>query len=239
MKLKTQLNLLATLITAIPLACIVFVCINYYLRTQKNTLLTGYEQVTKLDSSNMTDDDYKIFKRNVQLLPKTVETALVDNFTGLVITSSIKELPTNSIVSQWELYLIMGSNSDKYFYQFTTLKTATLDSIMITRVPRKKGAPTRNQILLNSCVLKKGSEKIPLSTKEYKVLEYLVKNAGTVLSPETIFNDVWKVQYGDITAVAVYIQRLRKKLEADPQNAKYIKTEFGKGYIFDKDLIIM
>ena len=61
----------------------------------------------------------------------------------------------------------------------------------------------------------------------------------TVFLPETIFNDVWKVQYGDITAVAVYIQRLRKKLEADPQNAKYIKTEFGKGYIFDKDLIIM
>ena len=94
-------------------------------------------------------------------------------------------------------------------------------------------------LLLNSCVLKKGAEKIPLSTKEYKVLEYLIKNAGTVLSPETIFNDVWKVQYGDITAVAVYIQRLRKKIEEDPQNAKYIKTEFGKGYIFDKNLIIM
>ena len=94
-------------------------------------------------------------------------------------------------------------------------------------------------LLLNSCVLKKGSEKIPLSTKEYKVLEYLIKNAGTVLSPEKIFNDVWKVQYGDVTAVAVYIQRLRKKLENDPQNAVYIKTEFGKGYIFDKNLIII
>ena len=92
-------------------------------------------------------------------------------------------------------------------------------------------------LLLNSCVLKKGSEKIPLSTKEYKVLEYLVQNAGTVISPEKIFNDVWKVQYGDITAVAVYVQRLRKKLETDPSNAKYIKTEFGKGYIFNKDLI--
>ena len=92
-------------------------------------------------------------------------------------------------------------------------------------------------LLLNSCVLKKGSEKIPLSTKEYNVLEYLVKNAGTVLSPEKIFNDVWKVQYGDITAVAVYVQRLRKKLETDPSNTQYIKTEVGKGYIFNKDLI--
>ena len=58
-----------------------------------------------------------------------------------------------------------------------------------------------------------------------------------MLSPEKIFNDVWKVQYGDITAVAVYIQRLRKKLEANPSDAKFIKTEFGKGYIFNKEFI--
>ena len=92
-------------------------------------------------------------------------------------------------------------------------------------------------LLLNSCVLKREGKKIPLSTKEYDVLEYLVKNAGCVLSPEKIFNDVWKVQYGDITAVAVYIQRLRKKIETDPSNAQYIKTEFGKGYIFNKEYI--
>lgn len=92
-------------------------------------------------------------------------------------------------------------------------------------------------LLLNSCVLKKDGHKIPLSTKEYDVLEYLVKNAGTVLSPEKIFNDVWKVQFGDITAVAVYIQRLRKKLEVNPSEAQFIKTEFGKGYVFNKELI--
>jgi len=92
-------------------------------------------------------------------------------------------------------------------------------------------------LLVNSCVLKKGTVKIPLSTKEYKVLEYLVKNAGVTLSPENIYQSVWKVQYGDITAVAVYIQRLRKKIEKDISNCEYIKTDFGKGYIFNKDLI--
>lgn len=91
-------------------------------------------------------------------------------------------------------------------------------------------------LLLNSCVLKKGSHKIPLSSKEYEVLEYLLKHAGEPLSPEKIYTDVWKVQYGDITAVAVYIQRLRKKIETE--NKEYIKTEFGKGYIFSKDCII-
>jgi len=92
-------------------------------------------------------------------------------------------------------------------------------------------------LLLNSCVLKKGNVKVPLSTKEYEVLEFLVKNAGVVLSPEKIYQSVWKVEFGDITAVAVYIQRLRKKIEPNEDSMYYIKTEFGKGYIFNKNCI--
>lgn len=92
-------------------------------------------------------------------------------------------------------------------------------------------------LLLNSCVLKKGNQKIPLSTKEYEVLEFLVKHAGEVLSPEFIYKSVWKVEFGDMTAIAVYIQRLRKKLNPQGDETDFIKTEFGKGYIFDKSVI--
>lgn len=88
-------------------------------------------------------------------------------------------------------------------------------------------------LLLNSCVLKKGSVKIPLSTKEYGVLEFLLKNKKQALNPEKIYQEVWKTPYGDITAVAVYIQRLRKKIEKDPSNPEFIKTVFGNGYYFD------
>lgn len=89
-------------------------------------------------------------------------------------------------------------------------------------------------VLLNSCVLKKGPEKIPLSTKEYEVLEFLISHEGETLGPERIYNEVWKAQYGDITAVAVYVQRLRKKIEDNPSTPQYIKTVFGMGYRFDK-----
>ncbi|MCR4631394.1 MAG: response regulator transcription factor [Treponema sp.] len=92
-------------------------------------------------------------------------------------------------------------------------------------------------LLLNSCVLKKGVSKIPLSQKEYDVLEFLIKNAGTVISPEQIYQSVWKVTYGDVTAVAVYIQRLRKKIKYEDPSVEIIKTEFGKGYVFNKSLI--
>ena len=92
-------------------------------------------------------------------------------------------------------------------------------------------------VLLNSCVLKKGPEKIPLSTKEYEVLEFLISHVNEVLGPEKIYREVWKAQYGDITAVAVYVQRLRKKIEEDPSSPKYIKTVFGMGYKFEKGTI--
>lgn len=93
-------------------------------------------------------------------------------------------------------------------------------------------------LLLDSNVLKNGGRKIQLSVKEYAVLEYLIQNAGTSLSPEKIYTKVWKTQFGDMTAVAVYIQRLRKKIEKDPSNPMFIKTDFGNGYFFPKEAII-
>lgn len=90
------------------------------------------------------------------------------------------------------------------------------------------------KVLLNSCVLKKGAEKVPLSTKEYQILEFFIKNEGKQMNPETIYHSVWKAEFGDFTAVAVYVQRLRKKIEKDPSNPKHLKTVFGLGYVFTK-----
>lgn len=90
-------------------------------------------------------------------------------------------------------------------------------------------------LLLDSNVLKKNGEKIPLSTKEYAVLEYMTKNVEKTLSPAQIYENVWKTKFGDITAVAVYIQRLRKKIEVDPANPVFIKTIFGQGYSFSRN----
>lgn len=88
-------------------------------------------------------------------------------------------------------------------------------------------------IFLNSCILKRGNEKIPLSTKEYEVLEFMARNPGKEMSPDTIYSGVWKNHFGDISAVAVYIQRLRKKIEDNPSSPKYLCTVFGMGYKFE------
>ena len=82
-------------------------------------------------------------------------------------------------------------------------------------------------------LLKKNGERIALSTKEYSCLAWLTRNSGKAMDVETIYNGVWKNNYGDLTTVAVYIQRLRKKIEEDPANPVYIETVHGMGYRFN------
>jgi len=85
----------------------------------------------------------------------------------------------------------------------------------------------------DSCVLKKNSQRIPLSAKEYACLAWLTEHSGKPMNVETIYSGVWKDKYGDLTTVAVYIQRLRKKIEDDPANPVYIETVHGMGYRFN------
>jgi len=82
----------------------------------------------------------------------------------------------------------------------------------------------------DACILKKNGTRIPLSAKEYSCLAWLTENQGKAMDVETIYNGVWKNNYGDLTTVAVYIQRLRKKIEEDPANPVYIETVHGMGY---------
>ena len=88
---------------------------------------------------------------------------------------------------------------------------------------------------LEGYLLKKGKDKIPLSTKEFEVLSFLVTHPGKALNPETIYAGVWKNRYGDVTAVGVYIQRIRKKIETDPANPLFIETVHGMGYRFNAE----
>lgn len=79
-------------------------------------------------------------------------------------------------------------------------------------------------------VTKKG-ESIALSTREFQLLQYLMENAGKVLTREQIFAHVWDTEFGDIGTVAVNIKSVRDKI--DPTN-EYIKTVWGVGYKFVK-----
>jgi two-component system KDP operon response regulator KdpE len=78
-------------------------------------------------------------------------------------------------------------------------------------------------------------EQVELTPTEYRLLAYLVQNAGLVLTYKQILERVWGWEYvGDMDYVRVYIWRLRKKIEKDSGEPEYIRTEHGVGYRFKK-----
>jgi two-component system KDP operon response regulator KdpE len=75
------------------------------------------------------------------------------------------------------------------------------------------------------------NEEVRLSPTEYAVLVALVRNADRVVTDAQLLRQVWGPEYGDEDHyLHVYVARLRKKIERDPQDPRYLITEPGVGY---------
>ena len=74
-------------------------------------------------------------------------------------------------------------------------------------------------------------ESVLLPLKEFELLEYLMRNAGRVLTRIQIIDRIWGSDYvGDTKTLDVHIKRLRSKFEKDPANPELIQTVRGLGY---------
>ena len=80
----------------------------------------------------------------------------------------------------------------------------------------------------------KNGEAVELSKTEQRILYILVKNAGQVLTRERLLEWVWPegTEYVEDNALSVGIRRLRDKLEDTASKPCYIKTVYGKGYVW-------
>lgn len=78
-------------------------------------------------------------------------------------------------------------------------------------------------------IVKVGDEEVKLSPKEYDILRVLVQYAGKVLTHNFLLKQVWGDVY-DVQYLRVYVRQLRQKIEPDPEQPRYIRTETGVGY---------
>lgn len=77
-------------------------------------------------------------------------------------------------------------------------------------------------------------EKVELTLKEFELLEILIKNRGKILTRDTLLDKIWGYEYiGETRTVDVHIRYLRKKIEKDDKNPKFIETIRGVGYRFN------
>ena len=107
----------------------------------------------------------------------------------------------------------------------------------IRAILRKKDTKSPTKLQVDDLVLdllthkiRRGGKEIILTAKEYTLLEYLMRNAGTVVTRTMISEHVWDMNFDTFTNVIdVYINYLRNKIDADFEK-KLIHTIRGRGY---------
>lgn len=82
----------------------------------------------------------------------------------------------------------------------------------------------------------KDGEAVSLTNKEFEVLRLLMENPRKVFSASRIYENIWKTvcMESDTKTVMVYISNLRRKIESDPSDSKYIINVRGVGYKFNQ-----
>ena len=124
------------------------------------------------------------------------------------------------------------------------VKPFSFDELMarIRVVTRKHYGSTTNLFTVGDLTVdtgartvRRGEKNINLSTKEFALLEYMIRNKGVVLSRESIENNLWNYDYsGGSNVVDVYISYLRRKIDSGWPK-KLIHTVWGVGWVLREE----
>lgn len=144
---------------------------------------------------------------------------------------------------EWEKIRLFQAGLDDYivepFSQGELIARIQAHVNRYRRLTRPFGYIENKSLVIESLdrrVLLSGVE-IFMTVKEFDLLLYLAKRPNQVITKEEIYTEVWKDEMGEgyYNAVAAYINRIRKKIEADPGNPQYIETVWGIGYRFRRN----
>jgi two-component system copper resistance phosphate regulon response regulator CusR len=114
--------------------------------------------------------------------------------------------------------------------------------VRVKALLRRGNVPRDNRLTLgdleldrSSQTVRRGGHRIELTSKEYGLLEYLMSNAGRVLSRTMIIEHVWDQSFEGLTNIVdVYVRHLRQKID-DPFERKLLKTVRGAGYCLSEE----
>jgi len=203
----------------------------------------GYEVITAADGLQGMQ---QMYSQRPDLIILDVMMPRMDGWETCQRIREISDLPIIMLTARGqETDKVMGLKlgADDYVAKPFSLKEleARVGAVLLrTRLP----PPDKGRILYADDELaidsqrlevSRGGERVQLTATEQRLLFYLAENAGRVLSNEQILEAVWGAEYvSEVDYVKLYIWRLRQKIEEDPQQPRYILTERGIGYRFEK-----
>ncbi|PGE57345.1 DNA-binding response regulator [Bacillus wiedmannii] len=159
-------------------------------------------------------------KTNVPILMLTAKDHEIDKILGLSIGADdyiTKPFSIHEVVARVKAlmrrFLVLGSNTTAQEKTILAFKGLTID--------------------LNTYTVHTNKEELSLTGKELELLKFFTSNPGQVFTKTQLFRNVWDDNYiEDDNTVMVHIRKLRKKIEINPSNPKFIQTVWGIGYKF-------
>ena len=142
---------------------------------------------------------------------------------------------------------ILGLNvgADDYVTKpFNPLELVARVKSQLRRYTQLGGMEQGNDsVLVNGSIVMDTDQKLvtvdgeprKLTPTEFRILQLLMENVGTVFSSAQIYERIWEEDaFATDNIVSVHIRRIREKIEIDPKNPDYIKVMWGVGYRMDK-----
>jgi len=167
----------------------------------------------------------------------------MDGFTVLrKLREQYIEIPVIMLTARSEVESrVKGLNSGADDYLAKPFDFGELLARLTAVIRRSKGQPASQLCIADLCIdlnaktAGRAGVNVPLSAKEYAILEYLAMNKGRVISRTELSEHVYDMNFDlDSNIIDVYINRLRKKIDKDhPQ--PLIHTRRGEGYIIAEE----
>ncbi|MCH4888387.1 response regulator transcription factor [Acidaminobacter sp. JC074] len=176
--------------------------------------LTGFEIVKSIRE-----------KKEIPLLIISAKNEDIDKIRGL--NSGADDYMTKPF-SPAELLVRVKTHINRYERLYK--KTSITDKTDVFNVGGIEVDPDSRRVYVNN-------QEVVMTTKEFDLLVFLMKNPDHVFSKSQLYDRIWgEEDFGENATVAVHIQKIRKKIEKNPSDPKYIDTIYGAGYRFNKNV---
>ncbi len=209
--------------------------LGYNLTKEGYRVVAAVDGVEALEQANVCNPDLVILDL---MLPR---------MDGLEVCRAVRRDSTVPIIiltakdSEVDTVLGLELGADDYLvkpFRLRELLARVKAHLRRAEMPQSRPAVSLDRVQFGCIVVERDSRKVfrdgrevVLTLKEYDLLDYLLANAGKVMSREVLLDKVWGYEYaGDSRTVDVHIRWLREKVEAEPAIPQHIKTVRGIGY---------
>lgn len=192
--------------------------------TTKKILLLDSNDKTRMETSRLLNSHgYTVIEASTRA--EALEHLGKESFDTAILDTDISDFKNMKLNGEADYYIVTACKLDDLRTRIETVPQRLEPVIGGRSIGEMVFDPVSHRVTYNG-------RSVELSSKEYRLLDYLVRHRGQILTRQQLLRDVWDRDFDTNTNVVnVYIRYLRDKI-GDPYPGQLIRTVAGQGYCF-------